>query len=162
MPSILFSLPGSSEGDVHGRANCHLVCISHKAFWSFHAPTDLWNSVLKTKPVFKAVTVFSFTSLHFSWGREALAKSCISSVKIIILAYSLLFFFSWGFNSGRLMQSKWIVLPVLSQTAFPRHASILQSPDWVHSCHTVKMELFPVVWLDMGPLYSDATSSVLW
>lgn len=110
------------------RGICQLVCVFQKAFWSsFHAPTDLWNSVLKTKPIFKAVTVFSFTSLHFSWGREALAKSRISSVKIIILAYSLLFFFSWGFNSGRLMQSKWMFFQ-----SSPRQLSLGVHPFFNH------------------------------
>lgn len=94
-------LPGSSEGDDHGRTNCQLACVSQKGFCSsFHAPTYLWNSVLKTKPIFKAVTIFSFTALNFSWGGEILAKSRISSVRIIILAYSLLSFFSWGFIRG--------------------------------------------------------------
>lgn len=101
MPFTVFPLPGSSEGDVHGRTNCQLLCVSQKGFCSsFHAPTLLWNSVLKTKPIFKAVTIFSFTALNFSWGREILAKSRISSVRIIILAYSLLSFFSWGFIRG--------------------------------------------------------------
>lgn len=120
-----------------------MVYVSQKAFCSsFLAPTFLWNGIFKIKPFLKAVTIFSFTSLHFSWGRETLAKSWILSVKIIILAYSLLSFFSYRRNSGRPMQSKWIVLPVLFQTAFPRHTSIFNHQLSTQLSHSENVAVF--------------------
>lgn len=101
------------------------MCLSLKASCSsFHAHTYLRNSVLKTKSIFKAVTICSFTALQFSWAGETLAKSWISSVRIIIPASSLLSFFSWGFVRG--IQGAWWRPSELffSQTSLPRHAAI--------------------------------------
>ena len=124
---VFFTSPGSSKGDVHGTSICQLVCVSEKAFCSsFHAPTYLWKSILKTKPVFKAVTIFSFTALHFRWGRETLAKSRISSVKIIILADSSLSAFSWGFVRG--FQGGWCSPSELFFQSSPRQPSLGTHP----------------------------------
>lgn len=125
MPFMLFSCLALQRGISMG-GQAVSWCASPKAFHSsFHAPTYLWNHVLKTKPIFKAGTIFLFTALLFSWGRETLAKSLIPSVKIIILAYNLSFF-SWGFIRG--IQGGWCSPSELFLQSSPRQLSLGMHP----------------------------------
>lgn len=141
-------------------------CASPKAFHSsFHAPTYLWNHVLKTKPIFKAGTIFLFTALLFSWGRETLAKSVIPSVKIIILAYNLSFF-SWGFIRG--IQGGWYSPSELFLQSSPRQLSLGMHPFSVtrlsaQLSHSENVAISNCAIRHGSIIYnSDANSLVLW
>lgn len=141
------------------------VHISKSFLLSSHAPTYLWNSILKTKPIFKAVTIFSFAALHFSWNRETLAKSWILSVKIIILAYSLSFF-SWDFIRG--IQGGWCSPSELFFQSSPRQLSLGMHPFSIirlstQLSHNENVAVSNCV-IRYGSIIhdSDANSLVLW